>query len=202
MKIAIFAAGTGGHIFPALSIAEEFKKDDVIFFASNRELEKQIYQKIKMNTQTNKHIPVMINQAVNFLPQKENLNIIVGGRYDNHNNIGSFFTPRLHFRYLLNDNFSIKGSIGTGRKIANVFAENQVIFLSNRINLNKTFKGIAASSGNSFVHETESQVILNGSYNINFTMDLVQKDLALFNQLSKKLNTPCLLNTSPSPRDS
>ena len=29
-----------------------------------------------MNTQTNKHIPVMINQAVNFLPQKENLNII------------------------------------------------------------------------------------------------------------------------------
>ena len=45
MKIAIFAAGTGGHIFPALSIAEEFNKDDVIFFASNRELEKQIYQK-------------------------------------------------------------------------------------------------------------------------------------------------------------
>jgi len=45
MKIVIFAAGTGGHIFPALSIAEEFEKDNVIFFASNRELEKQIYQK-------------------------------------------------------------------------------------------------------------------------------------------------------------
>ena len=45
MKIAIFAAGTGGHIFPALSIAEEFKKDDVIFFASNRDLEKQIFKK-------------------------------------------------------------------------------------------------------------------------------------------------------------
>ena len=38
------------------------------------------------------------------------------------------------------------------------------------LDLNKAFKGIAASSGNSFVHETESQVILNGSYNINFTM--------------------------------
>ena len=63
------------------------------------------------------------------------------------------------------------------------------------LDLNKTFKGIAVSSGNSFVHETESQVILNGSYNINFTMDLVQKDLALFNQLSKKLNTP--LEISP-----
>ena len=63
------------------------------------------------------------------------------------------------------------------------------------LNLNKTFKGIAVSSGNSFVHETESQVILNGSYNINFTMDLVQKDMNLFNQLSKKLNTP--LEISP-----
>ena len=66
-------------------------------------------------------------------------NLVFGLRYDNHNNLGSFFTPRLHFRYLLNDNFSIKGSAGTGRKIANVFAENQMIFLSNRKNLNKTF---------------------------------------------------------------
>ena len=66
-------------------------------------------------------------------------NLVFGLRYDNHNNLGSFFTPRLHFRYLFNDNFSIKGSAGTGRKIANVFAENQMIFLSNRKNLNKTF---------------------------------------------------------------
>ncbi len=67
------------------------------------------------------------------------------------------------------------------------------------LDLNKTYKGIAASSGNSFVHETESQVILNGSYNINFTMDLVKKDMNLFDQLSKKLNTeleisPFILN--------
>ena len=64
-----------------------------------------------------------------------------------------------------------------------------------KLNLNKTYRGIAISSGNSFVHETESQVILNGSYNINFTMDLVQKDMNLFNELSKKLNTP--LEISP-----
>ena len=69
----------------------------------------------------------------------DDFNLVFGLRYDNHNNLGSFFTPRLHFRYLLNDNFSIKGSAGTGRKIANIFAENQVIFLSNRKNLNKTF---------------------------------------------------------------
>ena len=64
-----------------------------------------------------------------------------------------------------------------------------------KLNLNKVYKGIAASSGNSFVHETESQVILNGSYNINFTMDLVKKDMKLFNDLSKKLKTP--LEISP-----
>ena len=63
------------------------------------------------------------------------------------------------------------------------------------LDLNKTFKGISVSSGNSFVHETESQVILNGSYNINFTMDLVEKDMTLFNDLSKKLKTP--LEISP-----
>jgi len=63
------------------------------------------------------------------------------------------------------------------------------------LDLAKTYKGIAVSSGNSFVHETESQVILNGSYNINFTMDLVLKDTGLFNDLAKKLNTP--LEVSP-----
>ncbi len=63
------------------------------------------------------------------------------------------------------------------------------------LDLKKAYKGIAVSSGNSFVHETESQVILNGSYNINFTMDLVKKDMNLFNELSKKLNTP--LEISP-----
>ena len=63
------------------------------------------------------------------------------------------------------------------------------------LDLNKTFKGIAVSSGNSFVHETESQVILNGSYNINFTMDLVKKDMTLFDELSKKLKIP--LEISP-----
>jgi len=63
------------------------------------------------------------------------------------------------------------------------------------LDLVKTYKGIAVSSGNSFVHETESQVILNGSYNINFTMDLVEKDITLFNSLSKKLAAP--LEISP-----
>ena len=63
------------------------------------------------------------------------------------------------------------------------------------LDLTKVYKGIAVSSGNSFVHETESQIILNGSYNINFTMDLVLKDTSLFEQLANKLNAP--LEISP-----
>ena len=68
-----------------------------------------------------------------------NLNLVLGLRYDVHNNMGSFFTPRLHLRYVLNDNLSIKGSYGKGRKIANVFAENQQIFFTNRVIQNKSF---------------------------------------------------------------
>ena len=45
------------------------------------------------------------------------------------------------------------------------------------VDLDATYRAIRASSGNSFVHETETQVILNGSYNIGFTMDLALKDL-------------------------
>ena len=52
------------------------------------------------------------------------------------------------------------------------------------LDLAKTFEAIKISSGNSFVHETESQVILNGSRNINFTMDLVLKDIEIFQKVA------------------
>ena len=58
------------------------------------------------------------------------------------------------------------------------------------MDLKTTYEAIKISSGNSFVHETESQVILNGSYNISFTMDLVLKDMKLFDILSKKHSIP------------
>ena len=63
------------------------------------------------------------------------------------------------------------------------------------LDLATVYEGIRVSSGNSFVHETESQVILNGSYNINFTMDLEVKDLTLFDDLGAKLGVP--LEVSP-----
>ena len=63
------------------------------------------------------------------------------------------------------------------------------------MDLNTTYEAIRISSGNSFVHETESQVILNGSYNINFTMDLVIKDMTLFENVAGRGGVP--LEISP-----
>jgi 3-hydroxyisobutyrate dehydrogenase len=54
------------------------------------------------------------------------------------------------------------------------------------MDLNTTYEAIRISSGNSFVHETESQVILNGSRDISFTMDLVCKDIGLFHDVAKR----------------
>ena len=63
------------------------------------------------------------------------------------------------------------------------------------LDLHTTYQAIAISSGNSFVHETEGQVILNGSRDINFTMGLVLKDTSLFQDLAESHNIP--LEISP-----
>ena len=62
------------------------------------------------------------------------------------------------------------------------------------IDLAVAYDAIRVSSGNSFVHETEGQLILNGSYNINFTMDHELKDVSLFDQLGKDLDVPLELS--------
>jgi 3-hydroxyisobutyrate dehydrogenase len=58
------------------------------------------------------------------------------------------------------------------------------------LDLKKSFEAIRASSGNSFVHETESQVILNGSYDIGFTMDLALKDLGITQKIAGECGVP------------
>ncbi|MFI4867001.1 MAG: NAD(P)-dependent oxidoreductase [Steroidobacterales bacterium] len=58
------------------------------------------------------------------------------------------------------------------------------------LDMNTAYEAIRISSGNSFVHETESQVILNGSRDINFTMDLVIKDVGLFDKLASEQQVP------------
>lgn len=62
------------------------------------------------------------------------------------------------------------------------------------LDLATTYEAIRISSGNSFVHETESQVILNGSRDINFTMDLVLKDIGLFQSIADDHDVPLTLS--------
>ncbi|WP_171174640.1 NAD(P)-dependent oxidoreductase [Ruegeria sp. HKCCD8929] len=63
------------------------------------------------------------------------------------------------------------------------------------MDLNTAYEAMKISSGTSFVHETESQVILNGSRDISFTMDLVKKDIGLFQEVADRANVP--LEVSP-----
>ena len=71
-------------------------------------------------------------------------------------------------------------------------AVGEALMLAKRggLDLAASFEAIRNSSGNSFVHETESQVILNGSYNIGFTMDLALKDLGFATQFGREFGVP------------
>jgi len=62
------------------------------------------------------------------------------------------------------------------------------------MDLGVAYEAIAISSGTSFVHETESQVILNGTRDISFTMDLVAKDIGLFQKVADSANVPLEMN--------
>lgn len=62
------------------------------------------------------------------------------------------------------------------------------------MDLNVAYEAMRISSGTSFVHETESQVILNGSRDISFTMDLVAKDIGLFQEVADRAGIPLEMN--------
>jgi 3-hydroxyisobutyrate dehydrogenase len=71
-------------------------------------------------------------------------------------------------------------------------ADGEALMLAKKggIDLKLAWEVIKASSGNSFVHETEGQLILNGSYNINFTMDLARKDLHFAHMMGREFGVP------------
>ena len=76
-------------------------------------------------------------------------------------------------------------------------AAGEALMLARRggLDLAQSYEVIKASSGTSFVHETESQVILNGSYDIGFTLDLACKDLGFAHDLGEELGVPLELAT-------
>lgn len=61
------------------------------------------------------------------------------------------------------------------------------------VDLGAAYQAIAASSGTSFVHETESQLVLNGSYDIAFTMDLACKDAGFALEFGRRYGVPLKL---------
>ncbi|HIG25399.1 MAG TPA: NAD(P)-dependent oxidoreductase [Acidimicrobiia bacterium] len=96
----------------------------------------------------------------------------------------------------------VLGSASVLKVMTNFLATANLVSLSEALatsaaaglNLNVAYEAIRISSGNSFVHETESQVILNGSRDINFTMGLVAKDIGLFDQIAQKYEVPLELS--------
>jgi len=103
----------------------------------------------------------------------EKLSWTAGIRVDFNNNIGTFVTPRLHFRYAFNTTTIIRLSSGTGRKAANIFAENQPIFGSNRrIYIDKgtnPFYGLSPERAWNFgVSISKSLQLLNKNTNLVF----------------------------------
>ena len=71
-------------------------------------------------------------------------------------------------------------------------ADAEALMLAKRggLDLAQAWAAITASSGTSFVHETEGQLILNGSYDIAFTMDLALKDLGFATNFGKEFGVP------------
>ena len=120
-----------------------------------------------------------------------NISILVGGNRD-------AFEVALPILKIIGHKIIHVGEIGKAsvlKVVTNFLASTHLVAIGEALmvckrsglDLGKAFKGIQASSGNSFVHETESQVILSGSYNVNFTMDLVCKDVGLFQNLVERL---------------
>ncbi len=74
-------------------------------------------------------------------------------------------------------------------------ADGEALMLAKRggLDLKTAWEAIAASSGTSFVHETEGQLILNGSYDIAFTNDLALKDLGFALGFGREFGVPLAL---------
>ncbi len=62
----------------------------------------------------------------------DKISLTAGLRFDFHNRLGNFLTPRLHMRYTPWGRGSLRASFGRGRRAANIFAENQQLFASAR----------------------------------------------------------------------
>ena len=100
-------------------------------------------------------------------------NIVAGLRIDNHNNLGTFVTPRLHIRYTPWERAGLRFSVGQGRKAANIFAENQSLFATNRS------IDIQTNGGSIYGLRPEKAWNYGGSFQQGFSLFNKQGDLTV-----------------------
>lgn len=105
----------------------------------------------------------------------------MGGRILHTGGLGSASTLKVMTNYLATANLV-------------TLCEAMTVMKAHGLDLATTWEAIRISSGTSFVHETESQLILNGSRQIDFTMELVLKDIGLFQALAEQADVPLEVN--------
>jgi len=123
-----------------------------------------------------------------------NISILVGGKRKNFDRVFTILS-KIGYKILYCGKL---GNASTLKVVTNYLASINLLSLGEALmvckkyglDLKTAYHGIKISSGNSFVHETESQVILNGSYDVGFTMDLVCKDVSLFDKLADNFKIP------------
>ncbi len=122
------------------------------------------------------------------------ITVLVGGEPE-------VFERHRHLLATLGDPILYMGPLGNAAVIkvitnmlafVHLVAVGEALMLAKRggLDLTASYEAIRNSSGNSFVHETESQLILNGSYDIGFTMDLALKDLGFAMQFGREFGVP------------
>lgn len=67
----------------------------------------------------------------NYLPN-DNFSLVAGARADFHNLYGTFLTPRLHSKWQVNEQTTLRASLGSGFRTANPLIENSTILVSSR----------------------------------------------------------------------
>jgi 3-hydroxyisobutyrate dehydrogenase len=122
------------------------------------------------------------------------ITVLVGGRpavYEAHRDVFDAMGGRIFYVGELGQASVIK-VITNMLAFIHLVADGEALMLAKKggIDLGLAWEIIKASSGNSFVHETEGQLILNGSYNINFTMDLARKDLHFAHMMGREWGVP------------
>ena len=156
---------------------------------------------LQFSEQTNKHNVEMLELPVTggvHLAAKGKITMLAGG---------STRLFELHYPALqaMGDKIFHIGPLGSAaiiKVITNMLAfihlvaDGEALMLAKKggLDLDTAWQAIAASSGNSFVHETEGQLILNGSYDVGFSMDLALKDLGFADQFSKEFGVPLNLS--------